>query len=106
VVSLLDACDVLGDGGFPQHVKSLEDAFIGEVETTTAMATVLLDGLFEGTLLGDVSLFVAVVAEAVATSASKKGALHWSSTTWSQGHLIFGGHAYWGVGDVCVSDLF
>jgi len=82
VLSLLDARYVFCDHGFPKCVKPLEDALIGEVETTVAVATVLLHRLLEGTLLGDVSLFVAVVAEVVATSASKERTLNWSPMTW------------------------
>ncbi len=69
------------------------------------MATVLLGGLLEGTLLGDMSLFVAIVAEAVTASALKKGMLYWSPTAWSQRHPIFGRRVRWSVGDVRISDL-
>ena len=72
---------------------------------TVAVATVLLDSLLEGTFLGDVSLLMTVVAEAVVTSASKKRTLYRSSMAWSQGHPVFGRRAYWGVGNVCVSNL-
>ncbi len=106
VIRLLNVRKVLGDQGLPKHFKSLEDAFIGEVEATVAMATVLLDGFLEGTLLGDVSLFVAVVAKAIAASTSKEGTLYRTSMTWGQGHPILDRRAYWGVGDMCVSNLF
>ncbi len=69
------------------------------------MATVLLDQLLEGTFLGDVSLFVAVVAEAIVASASKKRTLYQASTTWGQGHPVFGCHTHRSVGDMCISDL-
>ncbi len=70
VFGLLDAADVLLHCSFPEHVEASEDAFVGEVETTVAVATVLLDDFALGTFLGDVPLFVAVIAEAVTTSAS------------------------------------
>jgi len=60
------------------------------VESAVAVVTVLLDGLVERALLGDVSLFVASIAEAVTASASKKGVLNRTSTVWGQGHPIFG----------------
>jgi len=101
----LDARHVLGDGGFPKNLEPLEDALVGEVEMAVAVSAVFFDGLLEGTLLCDVPLFVAVIAEAVATSASKKGMLDWTSMTWSQGHPVLGCHAYWGVGDMRVSNL-
>ena len=71
MVSLFDVHDIFGDRGFSEYVKPLKDALIWEVQATVAVATVLLDGLFEGALLGDMSLLVAVVAEVVASSASK-----------------------------------
>ena len=105
MISLFDACDVFGDHGFSKYSKPLEDALVGEVQAAVAMATVLLGGLLEGTLLGDVSLFVAVVAEAIATSALKERTLYWTSTLWGQRHPVFGCRAHWGVGDMHVSDL-
>jgi len=70
VFGLLDAANILRYCSFPKHIEASEDALVGEVETTVAVATVLLDDLVLGTLLGDVPLFMAIVAEAVATSAS------------------------------------
>jgi len=70
VFGLLNAGDVLGDGGFSQHVEASEDALVGEVEATVAVATVLFDNLVLGAFLGNMPLFVTVVAEAVAASAS------------------------------------
>jgi len=69
VFGLLDASHVFGDCSFSKHVKASENAFVGEVKATVAVATVLLDGLVLGAFLGDMPLFVAVVAEAVAASA-------------------------------------
>ncbi len=63
MVSLLDACHILSHRGLTKSVKPFEDALIGEVQATVAVAAILLRWLLEGTLLGDVSLFVAVVAE-------------------------------------------
>src|SRR6266702_1471218 len=105
VLRLIDACYIFGDCGFSKGIEPLEDALIGEVQPAVAMATVLLHRLFEGTFLGDVSLFVAIVAEAVAASASKEGMLNWSPTPWGQWHPIFGHCAHRGVGDVRISDL-
>jgi len=70
MLHLLNAGYVFGYCSFSKHVEMSEDAFIGEMETTVAMATVLFDDLVLGTLLGDVSLLVAVVAETVTASAS------------------------------------
>ena len=67
---LIDAGYVLCNGGFSQHVESPEDALIWEVQVTVAMVAVLFDRFLQGTFLGDVSLFVAVIAEVVAASAS------------------------------------
>src|SRR6266571_6945705 len=69
------------------------------------MPTVLLDGLLQWALLGDVSLLLTVVAEAVATSASEKRTLDWSSTAWSQWHPVFCGRPHWSMGHVGVSYL-
>ncbi len=70
VFGLLDTGHILGDSGFPEHVEASEDALIGEVEMTVAVATVLLDNLVLGAFLGDMPLLVTVVAQAVAASAS------------------------------------
>jgi len=70
VFSLLDVGYVVGDGGFPEHVEVSENALVGEVEATVAVATVLLDDFVLGAFLGDMPLLMAVVAEAVAASAS------------------------------------
>ncbi len=70
VFGLLNAGDVLGNGGLSQHVEVSEDALVGEVEMTVAVATVLFDDLVLGAFLGDMSLLMTVVAEAVAASAS------------------------------------
>jgi len=69
VFGLFDARYVLGYRRFSQHIELFEDAVVGEMEATVAVATVLLGGFVEGTFLGDVSLFVALVADVVATSA-------------------------------------
>ncbi len=105
MLSLVDTCHVLGYCDFSQCVKSLEDAFIGEVEVTVAMATVLLDRLLEGTLLCNMSLFVAVVAEVVAASASKERTLYWTTITWGQGHPVFSCRMHQGVGHMSISYL-
>ena len=105
MVSLFDVHDIFGDRGFSEYVKPLKDALIWEVQATVAVATVLLDWFLEGTLLGDVSLFVAVVAKAIAASTSKEGTLYRTSMTWGQGHPILDRRAYWGVGNMHVSDL-
>jgi len=105
VIRLLDMHHVVGDRCFPKNFKPLENAFIGEMKPAVAVSAVLLDGLLEGTLLRDVSLLMAVVTEVVATSASKERTLDRTSTMWGQGHPVFGGRAYWGIGDVCVSNL-
>jgi len=73
---------------------------------TVAMATVLFDGLLLGTLLGDVSLFVAVVIKVIAASASKKGVFNWTPTSGSQWHLVFHGCGHQGVGNVGITYLF
>jgi len=69
VVSLLNAGHVFFYGGFPQHVEASEYTLVGEMKPAVAVAAVLLDGLFLGTVLGNMSLIVTVVAEAVAASA-------------------------------------
>ncbi len=105
MLSLFDACHIFGDSGLPKNVEPFENALVGEVLVTVAVATVLLYGLLEGTLLGDMPLLVAVVAEAVAASASKERTLYWASTMWGQWHPIFGHRAHRGVGKVSVSNL-
>jgi len=102
---LLDACDIVSYSRLPQYLEALEDAVIGEVEAAVAVATVLPDGFVEGTLFCDVSLFVAPIADVVATSASKEGTLNRTSASWGQGHPILGCHAHWCVSHVGVSDL-
>jgi len=106
VLGLVDARDVLGNCGFSKNIESLEDALIGEVQATVTVAAVLLGGLFEGTFLGNMSLFVAVVAEVIAASASQDGTLYWASTTWGQGHPVLGCYTHWSVGDMRISNLF
>jgi len=69
VFGLLDTGYIFGNCSFAKHVEVVEDAFVGEVEPAVAMVAVLLNDLVLGTSLGDVSLFMAVVAEAVAASA-------------------------------------
>jgi len=106
VVSLVDACHVLSNCGLAKSVKPFEDALIGEMQAAVAMATVLLRRLLEGTFLGNVPLFLAVVAEVVAASALKERTLYWSSTMWGQRHPILSHCMHWGIGNVCISDLF
>ncbi len=101
-----DARYILCHGRLSQYLESFEDAFIGEVEATVAMMTVLLGGFVEGTLLGNVSLFMALVADVVAASASKERTLNQTTVTWGQGHPIFGCCMHRGVGHMCVSYLF
>jgi len=105
VFSLLDPRHVVCYGCLSQYFEPFEDAVVGKVELTIAVPTVFLGGLFEGTLLRDVSLFMAVIAEAVATSASKERTLYQTTDVWGKGHPIFGCRMYQGVGHVSVSDL-
>jgi len=70
VLCLVDVGHIFGDHGFTEHVEALEDALVGEVQATIAVVTVLLHHLHLRTFLGDMSLFVAVVTEVVAASAS------------------------------------
>ncbi len=105
VLCLVDACYVFCYHGFSKHLKPFEDALVGEVEVTIAVAAVLLDGLFEETFLCNVSLFAAVVAEVVAASALKKRMVYQTTAMQGQGHPVFGCCAYQGVGNVSVSYL-
>jgi len=52
------------------------------VQVAVAVATVLLESLFEGTLLGNVSLLMAVIAEVIAASALKEGTLYQTTSLW------------------------
>ncbi len=69
--SLLNVAYVFFNHHLPQHVEASKDAFIGEVKLAVAGVAVLFDGLLLQALLGDVSLLITVVAEVVASSASK-----------------------------------
>jgi len=69
------------------------------------VAAVLFDSLLLRTLLGDMSLFMAIVAEVVATSALQEGTLNWTSMMGGQGHPILGGHHHWGVCNMGITQL-
>src|SRR6266581_9094958 len=75
------------------------------MEVAMAVPAILLGGLLQWTLLCDVSLFVTVIAETVAASASEKRTLDWSSTAWSQWHPVFCGCPHWSISHVGVSYL-
>jgi len=105
VFRLVDTGDIVGHCGFPKHIETPKDAFIGEVESTVAVATVLLGDFLQQALLGDMPLFVTVIAEAIVASASKKRTLDWASTAWSQWHPIFYSGRHWSVSDVSISYL-
>ncbi len=66
------ALDIVGNCGFSKHIEVLEDALVWEVQMTVAVATVLLGDLLQRTFLGDVSLLLAVVAEAAAASLPRR----------------------------------
>ncbi len=103
---LIDAAHVLRNGGFAKYVELLEDALVWEVQVTVAVSAIFLGGFLQRTLLGNVPLFMAVIAEVIAASALKEGMLNQTSTSWSQGHLIFGGHGHRSVGNMEVTYLF
>jgi|SRR6266702_4393918 len=46
---LMDACHIIFDDSFAQHVEPFEDAFVGEVQMVVAVMAVLLDSLLLGT---------------------------------------------------------
>ncbi len=71
-----------------------------------AVVTILLDSLLLGTRFSNVSLLLAVVAEAVATSALKKGALDRAAVTWGEWHSVFGGGHHGSVCNVNITQLF
>ncbi|SRR6266702_2855202 len=104
--SLVNVGHVLCDCGFSKHVEPFEDTLIGEVQVAVAVATVLLGGLLEGTLLGNMSLFMAVVAEAVVASALKKRALRWTTASQGQRHPIFSCCAYRSISNMDITYLF
>jgi len=104
--SLVDVGDIIGHHGFPKHIEVLEDAFIGEVEATVAVSAVLLGGFLPWAFLGDMPLFVTVVAEGIAASASEKRTLDWAPMLWGQWHPVFYGHCHWGVGNMSITYLF
>ncbi len=104
--SLLNLGHVLGDSGFSKYVETLEDALVGEVQSTVAMATVLLDDFVLWAFLGDMALFMTVVAEAVAASASKDWTLDWASVMGGQWHPIFGWCCHQGICNMHVTQLF
>jgi len=97
---------ILGDQGLAEHVEPFEDALVGEVQVTVTMTAVLLGGFLEGALLGDVALFVAVVAEVVVPSALKKRMLYWTASSWGQGHPVFGCHTHRVISHVNITYLF
>ncbi len=68
---LLDVGHVLSNSHFSKHVEASENALVGEVEVAVAVVTVFLNGLLFWTLLSDVPLLLAVVAEMVVSSVSK-----------------------------------
>ncbi len=70
------------------------------------MATVLLGGFVLGAFLGNMPLFMAVIAEVIVASALKQGTLDWTSSSRSQWHPVFCGHDHRSVGDVGVTQLF
>ncbi len=105
MLSLIDVGYILHDCGFSKHVESLEDTLIGEVQLTIAVSTVFLDSLHLGVFLHNVPLFMAIVAEVIAASASKERALDWASSLRSQWHLVFSGHGHWGIGDMSITYL-
>jgi|SRR6266571_1786141 len=104
--SLVNVGHILCDYGFSKHVEPFEDTLIGEVQAAVAVATVLLGGLLEGTLLGNMSLFVAVVAEVVVASALKKRALCWTTMLQGQRHPTFSFCVYWSISNVDITYLF
>jgi len=82
VFHLIDVGHIFCHGGFSKHVETPEDALIWEVQVAVAVATVLLGGFLQWALLGDVPLFVAIVAEVITASTLKKGMLNWASMSW------------------------
>ncbi len=97
---------VLGNGGFSKHVETPEDALVGEMQSTVAVATILFDNFVLQAFLGDMALFVTVVAEVVAASASKDWMLYWTSAMGSQWHPIFGWCHHWSICNMHVTQLF
>jgi len=105
VFGLLNTGHILCNSGFSKHVETPEDALIGEVQSTVAMATVFLDDFVFQAFLGNMALFMTVVAEVVAASASKERMLYWASAMGGQWHPIFRWCRHQGVCSVHVTQL-